>query len=240
MSGDPTCPECGTTVLPDWDWCKGCGFDPDGLRPAVAVPAVRKERAATTAAAASALTSPPALLEVDVNQKTFGKKHLVVTPDRVVYGNDVVELASVTGYSWARTEKAAGITLDAPDGGMKVPFGKAAQDEAFDRLLEICDEILVPRLAARLLAGVRAGTPLEFGPLGVSRDGFAVSSVGRRREYTWAEFAGAHLQRSVVHVFVPSNERPQKAAEVPTSETNAAVLPLLMPRCAAEFGASTE
>jgi len=30
---EPTCPLCGTAVHPDWDWCQGCGFDPDGLRP---------------------------------------------------------------------------------------------------------------------------------------------------------------------------------------------------------------
>jgi hypothetical protein len=29
----PLCPECGTGIQPDWDWCHGCGFDPDHLRP---------------------------------------------------------------------------------------------------------------------------------------------------------------------------------------------------------------
>jgi hypothetical protein len=29
----PGCPRCGTGILPDWDWCHACGFDPDGLRP---------------------------------------------------------------------------------------------------------------------------------------------------------------------------------------------------------------
>jgi hypothetical protein len=30
----PTCPECGVGIQPSWDWCHGCGFDPEGLRPA--------------------------------------------------------------------------------------------------------------------------------------------------------------------------------------------------------------
>ncbi len=29
---DTTCPECGTTVHPGWDWCWKCGYDPEGLR----------------------------------------------------------------------------------------------------------------------------------------------------------------------------------------------------------------
>jgi hypothetical protein len=28
-----TCPECGTPILPTWDFCQHCGYDPDGLRP---------------------------------------------------------------------------------------------------------------------------------------------------------------------------------------------------------------
>jgi hypothetical protein len=34
----PACPECGTPIEPHWDWCHGCGFDPDGLRPNMWVP----------------------------------------------------------------------------------------------------------------------------------------------------------------------------------------------------------
>jgi len=30
----PTCPECGVGIQPTWDWCHGCGFDPEGLKPA--------------------------------------------------------------------------------------------------------------------------------------------------------------------------------------------------------------
>lgn len=30
----PTCPECGVGIQPTWDWCQGCGFDPEGLKPA--------------------------------------------------------------------------------------------------------------------------------------------------------------------------------------------------------------
>jgi len=30
----PRCPTCGTPVLPHWDWCNACGYDPDGLKPA--------------------------------------------------------------------------------------------------------------------------------------------------------------------------------------------------------------
>jgi len=29
----PVCPDCGTTIEPDWDWCNACGFDPEGIRP---------------------------------------------------------------------------------------------------------------------------------------------------------------------------------------------------------------
>lgn len=29
----PRCPRCATPVEPDWDWCRQCGYDPDGLRP---------------------------------------------------------------------------------------------------------------------------------------------------------------------------------------------------------------
>jgi len=28
------CPGCGTPIDPTWDWCHGCGFDPEGLKPA--------------------------------------------------------------------------------------------------------------------------------------------------------------------------------------------------------------
>ena len=34
MSGLPTCPRCGIPVEETWDWCHGCGYDPDGMRPA--------------------------------------------------------------------------------------------------------------------------------------------------------------------------------------------------------------
>lgn len=34
MTDGPRCPTCGTAVQPDWDWCRACGFDPEGLRPA--------------------------------------------------------------------------------------------------------------------------------------------------------------------------------------------------------------
>ena len=33
-SEEPHCPQCGSTVRPDWDWCHACGFDPDGLKAA--------------------------------------------------------------------------------------------------------------------------------------------------------------------------------------------------------------
>ena len=118
MTGEPKCPECGTTVLPDWDWCEGCGFDPDGLRSDVAATAA--PRAASVAAGTGSL---PPLFELDVNQKTLGKKHLMITADRVVYGKSAVELAKVTGYSWSRAEKACEITLDAPGGDIHVRFG---------------------------------------------------------------------------------------------------------------------
>ena len=26
----PVCPECATPVEVDWEWCHGCGFDPEG------------------------------------------------------------------------------------------------------------------------------------------------------------------------------------------------------------------
>jgi len=29
----PTCPECLADVLPSWDFCHACGYDPSGLRP---------------------------------------------------------------------------------------------------------------------------------------------------------------------------------------------------------------
>jgi len=29
----PACPDCGTEIQADWDWCYKCGFDPDNLRP---------------------------------------------------------------------------------------------------------------------------------------------------------------------------------------------------------------
>ena len=29
----PVCPDCGTTIEPDWDWCHSCGYDPEGVRP---------------------------------------------------------------------------------------------------------------------------------------------------------------------------------------------------------------
>lgn len=35
----PVCPDCGTTIEPDWDWCHACGFDPEGVRPAAWTPA---------------------------------------------------------------------------------------------------------------------------------------------------------------------------------------------------------
>ena len=28
------CPQCSVVVQPTWDWCHGCGYDPDGLREA--------------------------------------------------------------------------------------------------------------------------------------------------------------------------------------------------------------
>ena len=34
----PRCPRCATEVQPSWDWCHACGYDPDGLRPATALP----------------------------------------------------------------------------------------------------------------------------------------------------------------------------------------------------------
>ncbi len=27
------CPQCGCEIQPSWDWCHGCGFDPEGLKP---------------------------------------------------------------------------------------------------------------------------------------------------------------------------------------------------------------
>jgi hypothetical protein len=30
-----TCPQCGSEVQPDWDWCHACGWDPDAALPAV-------------------------------------------------------------------------------------------------------------------------------------------------------------------------------------------------------------
>lgn len=29
----PACPRCGIAVQPDWDWCRSCGFDPEGRKP---------------------------------------------------------------------------------------------------------------------------------------------------------------------------------------------------------------
>ncbi len=34
MSGRPVCPQCGTPVEVDWEWCHACGFDPEGKRAA--------------------------------------------------------------------------------------------------------------------------------------------------------------------------------------------------------------
>lgn len=34
MPQQPKCPECSTDVLPSWDWCTDCGYDPEGLKPA--------------------------------------------------------------------------------------------------------------------------------------------------------------------------------------------------------------
>src|SRR5579871_2868 len=33
-AASPKCPNCHAAVLPDWDWCQACGYDPDSLRPA--------------------------------------------------------------------------------------------------------------------------------------------------------------------------------------------------------------
>jgi hypothetical protein len=70
------CPECGTVVGADWDWCQNCGFDPDHLSPAhssaarsnghpapVVAPAVGQPsavKAAVRQAARSAPASPVA------------------------------------------------------------------------------------------------------------------------------------------------------------------------------------
>jgi hypothetical protein len=138
------------------------------------------------------------------------------------------------------------VVLVAPQRELKLVFGeptfkkkaaKQGQGDAFEQMIGICDELLGPRLAADVLAEVRAGRPFEAGTLGISREGFTVSGIGRQREYAWTDFAGAHLQRGAVHVFVPSNDRPQEVAEVPTSAMNAPLLPGLMPQCATEFGA---
>lgn len=58
----PVCPDCGTTIEPDWDWCHACGFDPEGVRPAAWSPATgaltvfppTDTRETTTATAATA------------------------------------------------------------------------------------------------------------------------------------------------------------------------------------------
>jgi|GEM_PF-1929467 len=65
MTAGPRCPHCQTTVAPDWDWCHGCGFDPEGLRPAnwVAQPALVGAAAATGGSRPAALPGRPAVPE---------------------------------------------------------------------------------------------------------------------------------------------------------------------------------
>jgi hypothetical protein len=67
VTSRPVCPECATPVEVDWEWCHGCGFDPEGklaearargLEPAVLTPSL----AVSPAAAFPGATPPQALM----------------------------------------------------------------------------------------------------------------------------------------------------------------------------------
>jgi hypothetical protein len=180
------------------------------------------------------------LLDVDVNQKVFGKKHLQVTAERLVFGNDVVDLTRVSGCAWSPLTAI----LVTPDGEMKVALGesgkkktaKPEQTDAFERLTAILDDVVVPRLAADAIARIRGGGVLEADKLTVGRDGIAIAGMAGRREYPWSEFAGAQVQRGAVHVFIRSYERPQKVTEVPLAALDGPLVPRVTAQCFTDFG----
>lgn len=48
MTHEPKCPECATVVLPTWDWCLACGYDPDLIQASRWNPGSPKAPAGTT------------------------------------------------------------------------------------------------------------------------------------------------------------------------------------------------
>jgi hypothetical protein len=106
------------------------------------------------------------------------------------------------------------------------------------QLVAVSQQWIEPRLRDQALEQLRAGdTPLRFGRLELSRDGFAWhGTLKKAKRFPWSEFGEAFYASSRIRILAtPIGDKLRKLGDLHTDVPNSVLLPQLMIDAAAEF-----
>jgi hypothetical protein len=222
-------------------------------QPATPVSEQAAPAVATATRTAPALPPTGVLIEATLQSGAVRSKRLVVTAASVRFGSDEVRLADITGVAYWQREITYAlipaathrfVDLSTPAGALRVPFiNGAAQKRAMKEqakanwlgLIELLEHLVEPRLCDEALAGIEAGTAYPYRELSLDRDGLTIRRPMRAPQvHPWSSLTGTDLRRGQIHVLSAGG---QSVARMSMSECNAVLLPELIPRGRAAFGA---
>jgi hypothetical protein len=101
------CPQCGVRIEPTWDWCQGCGFDPEGLKPAGWIPSSAPQTPAATPWPPPSFTGPPATVPNPPGKGTRRRVGAVIGAAVVVLVAGVWARASLGAHDSATSKSVA-------------------------------------------------------------------------------------------------------------------------------------
>jgi hypothetical protein len=167
-------------------------------------------------------------------------------------GADVFTFAAVTSVAYMRlvTVGTATVTnltrrfkLEQPGTKIEVNLDGAKvqaeeRQELWERLVDIAQREIEPRLRAEAMELLRAGNAIEIERLQISRDGFRWRGRLGAKAFAWSEFHGTSLRRALIKIETRTPKGTSKTiGDLGTETPNAVLIPELMASCAREFGA---
>jgi hypothetical protein len=188
-------------------------------------------------------------IDTDMKINAFKSKHLVVTPELLIFDKREIRFAEVTSVAyWMVNVKVNGVPtasqrfveLGDRQGKVKIPcLNASVQSKASKQTTQAIFESIVhalglyvePRLCDEAIAQIRAQQPYAIKSVTVRSDGFALGRALREEKvYAWSDLAGTAFQEGSVRIFVHGAKKAVGA--VPMQEPNAVLLPDILGRLA--------
>jgi hypothetical protein len=233
----------------------------NGPAPAVAPPSPTQPASAPGPTASGPATNPNWAAEAPAGSVLFDEKisgvgvngrQLRITPEHLVWGKTTISLADVRGVAyWVvhhyTNAVPSGIernfVLAVGEDSIKVPLHSAKLNPTkrknegyYERLVQISEQLIEPRLHDEAMAAIAAGRSVSFGKLSYDQTGIHFAGKKGTDSYPWRSVQEVELDAGNLVITTSGSGAGQgMLLKLPLSSTNTMIAARLVATCASRY-----